>query len=140
MGGKKPRQSDLRRASSTTYYALFHAMCRNCADAFIGTNGADRSKPAWTQAYRSVQHGYAKGQCDNQSVLKKFPKAVEDFANAFFTAQVKRESADYDPDLRLTRSEVTADIDTAEAAIKGLRILPMKDKRAFAAWVALRRR
>jgi len=36
---QKPRQSDLERALSTAYYAMFHAMCRNCADCLIGTVG-----------------------------------------------------------------------------------------------------
>ena len=29
---KKPRQADLRRAISTAYYALFHAMAKDAAD------------------------------------------------------------------------------------------------------------
>ena len=33
---QKPRQSDLKRAISTAYYALFHAMARNAADMLVG--------------------------------------------------------------------------------------------------------
>ena len=70
MGGSRPRESDLRRAISTTYYALFHALCQNCADAFIGTQGAERSKTAWRQAYRSPRHNLVKVRLSDQDVMK----------------------------------------------------------------------
>ena len=73
--GKKgqPRQSDLKRAQSTAYYAMFHALCRNCADSFIGRPGSLRSQPAWRQAYRAVEHGFAKNQYLRKSVMERFP-------------------------------------------------------------------
>jgi uncharacterized protein (UPF0332 family) len=33
---KKPRQADLKRAVSTAYYALFHALAKNAADQLVG--------------------------------------------------------------------------------------------------------
>ena len=42
-----PRQSDLKRAMSTAYYAVFHALCRNCADSLVGKTRVSRSQPAW---------------------------------------------------------------------------------------------
>ena len=53
----RPRQSNLRRAVSTTYYALFHCLATCCADMIVGGAGADRSEPAWRQAYRALDHG-----------------------------------------------------------------------------------
>lgn len=137
MGGRKPRQSDLRRAVSTTYYALFHALCRNCADTLIGTQGAMRSGPAWRQAYRSLDHGQAKKRFGRWQIMRKFPKEIEEFGNTFVTAQEKRHSADYDPSYRVNRSEVLTDIETAEAAIRNLISTGIKDRRALAAWVTL---
>ncbi len=32
----RPKQADLRRAISTAYYAVFHALCRMCADSLTG--------------------------------------------------------------------------------------------------------
>ena len=55
----KPRQADLKRAISTAYYALFHAMAKDAADMLVGV-GADRPDKAWTQLYRALQHGDAK--------------------------------------------------------------------------------
>lgn len=140
MGGGKPRQADLRRAVSTIYYALFHALCRNCADSLIGTKGSDRSNPAWRQAYRSVGHKYAKRACSDQRTMKFFPKEIEDFGNTFVSSQIKRLLADYDPSYRVTRSEVLTDIKTAESAMKKLRASRIKHRRAFAAWVTLMNR
>ena len=36
----RPNQADLRRAVSTTYYALFHALARCCANTLIGATPA----------------------------------------------------------------------------------------------------
>ena len=137
MGGRKPRQSDLRRAVSTAYYALFHALCRNCADALIGTVGANRSEPAWSQAYRSVNHGQARDRFRNGTVMAKFSPDIQDFGNVFLDAQRKRHSADYDPSYRAAKAAVLTDIGSAEAAIGKLRSASMKDRRALAPWVTL---
>jgi hypothetical protein len=56
---QKPRQADLKRAISTAYYALFHAMAKIAADMLVGV-GPNRPDKAWTQAYRALQHGDAK--------------------------------------------------------------------------------
>ena len=137
MGGRRPRQSDLRRAVSTAYYALFHALCRNCADAFIGTAGANRSEPAWRQAYRSVDHGRAKDRFGNRNIMGKFPADIQDFGNAFVKAQAQRRAADYDPAYRALKAAVLSDIASAEAVIGSLRSASLKDRRALAAWVTL---
>ncbi|WP_215904813.1 hypothetical protein [Meinhardsimonia xiamenensis] len=137
-GRRRPPQSDLKRAISSAYYALFHTMCANCADLLIGTGSANRSRKAWLQAYRAVDHGYAKSQCKNSEVISKFPKEIEDFANQFIELQIERHKADYDPSSRYTLTEVHASIDAAEQAIKMFKRAPLKDRRAFAAWTALR--
>ena len=96
-GSRRPRQSDLRRAVSTTYYALFHQICRNNADLLIGGKSANRSDPAWRQAYRSVNHGHTRKACGNRTVMSRFPTEIEDFAYEFVQAQIKRHDADYNP-------------------------------------------
>lgn len=139
-GRRRPRQSDLKRAMSTAYYAVFHQICWTIADSFIGGQSAQRSTPAWRQAYRSLDHGFAKSQCLNRSVVSQFPQAIQDFANAFVELQIERHAADYDPLHRVVRSEVKAEIDRAEQVIKDFKNEPTKDRRAFAAWVTLKNR
>ncbi len=135
----KPRQAFLRRSVSTLYYALFHALARSCADALIGGSNADRSRSAWTQVYRSLDHGFARQQCSN-SRISAFPQEIQDFANLFATMQKKRHRADYNPLERFSKSAVFADIHQTEAVIKGFKTVAIKDKRAFAAFVLLRAR
>lgn len=137
---KKPRQSDLKRAVSTAYYAMFHALCRNCADCLIGGTNADRSAPAWRQAYRAVEHRFSKNQCGNKAVVAKFPQEIEDFANLFETLQSKRHSADYDPTSRFFLQDAETFIDAAELAIKEFKSSGIKDRRAFAAWTTMKNR
>ena len=58
-----PKQSDLKRALSTAYFAMFHALCRNCADTLVGKVKARRSQGAWIQAYRAMDLGRARTRC-----------------------------------------------------------------------------
>lgn len=135
----KPSQVSLRRATSSAYYAMFHCLARNCADLLVGGTNAVRSKHAWRQTYRALEHGFAKSACKD-GIVAKFPKAVEDFANNFVSMQEKRHAADYDPSIKLTKSEVVADINTAREAIKEFLKVPIKDRRAFAAHVLFKKR
>ena len=136
---KKPSQANLRRAVSTVYYALFHCLARSCADLMIGSTGADRSKHAWQQAYRAMDHAFAKSACKNDKITQ-FPQPIEDFANAFVTMQEKRHLADYDPFENFTKSAVTQDIATVKQTIIDFGSAPIKDRRAFCAFVLFKRR
>ncbi|MXZ50640.1 MAG: hypothetical protein F4Z09_07550 [Rhodobacteraceae bacterium] len=81
-GQGKPRQSDLTKALSTAYYAMFHALCWNCADCFIGKNRPARNQDAWQQAYRAVEHGEARKRCSRMEI-RNFPEAIQSFADFF---------------------------------------------------------
>jgi hypothetical protein len=136
----KPRQADLLRAASTTYYALFHALARCCADSLLGGQGSARSAPAWRQVYRALDHGAAKDACKRQAIISKFPGAIQDFANMFVMMQAKRHSADYDPDEKVFKSTVLADISAVEVAIGDFENCSLKDKRAFCTLVLFKQR
>ena len=49
-------QTELRRAVSCAYYAMFHTLAISNADALVGAAPADRQRWAWRQAYRAVDH------------------------------------------------------------------------------------
>lgn len=72
--------------------------------------------------------------------MKKFPKDIEDFANVFVDMQFKRHKADYDPSEHFYKSAVSQDIEDTVSVIKAFESAPMKDKRAFAAYVLLKNR
>ena len=136
----RPREANLRRAVSATYYALFHALATCCADMLAGTTRANRSQQAWRQAYRALEHGYAKSQCLNQSVMTRFPAEIRKFGEVFVDMQRQRHRADYDPGATFTRSGVLLRIEETEKTIKQFERTTPNDRRAFAIYVLLRLR
>lgn len=145
MGSRRgrPLETDLRRAVSTAYYALFHCLANCCADTIVGGAGAVRSRAAWNQAYRALKHGLTRRRCENRSMMSRFPSDLQDFAEFFVLMQGMRHLADYDPDandtpaLPLSRSFVLQLIDNAENAIRNFNQVPIADRRAFAVYVLL---
>ena len=137
---RKPRQSNLHRATSTAYYALFHTLAKCAADLLIGGPTAAKSWPAWQQVYRALDHGTIKSACANGAKLGLFPQPIQDFANTFVTLQEKRHKADYDPQARSKKSEVLIDINLTEKAMDAFQQVPVADRRAFAAFVIFRSR
>ena len=133
----RPREANLRRAVSATYYALFHALANCCANRLAGTTRASRSQQAWRQVYRALEHGYVKHQC-NQPIMQKFPTEIQDFGDQFVDMQKQRHLADYDPVATFTRSEVLQLIEETEKTIKQFELTTPGDQRAFAIYVLLR--
>ena len=72
--------------------------------------------------------------------MEAFPSEIQNFGNFFVTAQDMRHTADYDPSCRVARSEVLTDATAAEAVIRKLKTVPIKDRRALAVWVTLVKR
>jgi len=134
----KPRQTDLKRAVSTTYYAMFNFLARECADLFIGTGAARKSLP-WVQVHRALEHGLAKNGCGQVRALG-FPIKIVRFADLFVSMQEVRHSADYDPWSRYTRTEVVGLIGTVDQTIKDFKSSLRPDRLAFATLVLLRKR
>ena len=73
-------------------------------------------------------------------MMKNFPAEIRKFAEEFAQSQLRRHSADYDPNVFYNRYQVLDDIDDAESIIKNFLNAPATDRRAFAAWVTLRKR
>ena len=102
----------------------------------VGGPGANRSQPAWRQAYRALQHATARQRCERRSIIR-FPEAVQDFAERFADMQKKRHRADYAPDATFFKSDVIQDITDAEDVIRCFNSVPARDRRAFAVYVLL---
>jgi uncharacterized protein (UPF0332 family) len=139
VGTGKPKQTHLRRAVSTTYYAMFHALARCCADTLIGTAPSARNHNAWKQAYRALEHGFAGNSC-RKKIGTTFPIEIQNFAIQFYKMQEKRHRADYDPDERVQKSTVLTDIAAVRVVINDLKKVPIKHRRAFAASVIFKER
>ena len=134
----RPQQARLRKAISAAYYAVFHALANSNADTLIGASPQFRSLPAWTQTYRALGHGFAKGQIQRGS--DAFPTAIQDFANTFVALQDERHRADYDPDAEFTRFYTVYWINRAEAAITNFTAATVSERKSFAAQVLFRNR
>lgn len=133
----RPRQIMLRKAVSSAYYALFHALCSSNANAVIGMSPrVDRR--AWSRTYRALEHGVAKNRMMQHIV--NLPAGMQSFARTFSNLQERRHEADYDPDSRFRRSNVIALIDRAETAIEGFYAADASERRSFATLVLLRDR
>ena len=136
-GRGRPQQDELRRAVSTAYYAMFHALAACAADLLIGPNRNNRIESLWLQIYRSVDHSHAKNQCQNK-VIGQFPSVIQDFAAKFIELQGNRHDADYNPSRTFTRREVQKLIDESEASMVAFENALEQDRRAFAVYATFR--
>ncbi|MCD0422123.1 hypothetical protein LOC51_33345 [Rubrivivax sp. JA1024] len=131
------RQADLRRAVSTAYYAVFHAVMRAAADTYIGSG--NRNTAEYAVAYRHIDHAGLKSACEickNPSVAGdaqpgQFGPDVRAFAAAVVELQGRRHRADYDPTLHLYVLDVRAVVATARDAVNRFRVLPSDQKLKF---------
>lgn len=134
----RPRQAELRRAISAAYYALFHTLASECANLLVGSRSSTPTRMAWRQAYRSLDHGQIRRQCTERRprrVLRRFPQAVQDFADQLVKMQRLRHLADYDPLERFVRSEVSQLVEQTESVIAEFKQAERPDRRAFAVFV-----
>lgn len=136
----RPRQADLRRAVSTAYYALFHALSRCCADTLAGSTPAHRRQPGWILVYRSLEHGPARNRLDNRAEMGAFPWEIRDFGLRFVAMQRQRHLADYDPTETFSRPHVLQSIVQTEQSVAELERCAPADRRAFALYALFRPR
>jgi uncharacterized protein (UPF0332 family) len=134
----RPVQAFLKRAVSTAYYAAFDALASECANTLISSD-ARRTTRAWAQVYRALDHSVARSACQ-QAKQRGFPDEIVVFADVFMQLQEARHEADYNPLSKFSRSEAVALIELSEAGIRSLRQADAPHRRAFVAWVLLKRR
>jgi uncharacterized protein (UPF0332 family) len=101
---RRPRQADLRRSISSSYYALFHGLAEPAA---------------WSRVYRDLNHLTAKKACSRPE-LQDCSQELARFLMAFPTLQELRHQADYDPRVRFKQEEALSAAEDAERALTGL--------------------
>lgn len=146
LDSKKPKQANLRRAVSATYYAVFHYLVHEACSVQFGTQNAQT-------AYRHVlgrafSHTVMKQACTSFSggtlkdaVLKglprnpqgdyQIPKVIMNIAATFTELQDKRHTADYDLSEKFTRSDVLTLIAEAKSQVVAFQKLSMSDEKRF---------
>jgi hypothetical protein len=91
------KQGYRRRAISTAYYALFHALADLCANELVGSRKT--KSDAWRRTYRALEHGPAKAALLELSRRNNDPSLAR-LSEAFVALQQFRHDADYDPHQR----------------------------------------
>jgi hypothetical protein len=142
-GAGAPRQVVLRRAASTAYYAVFHALAGGAAATFVTANHP-KSRALF---YRALEHGKTKDKCIRIGKnplegkegkffpFQAFCPQLRSFANDFVTLQELRHSCDYDPDFKVTRSQAQKAADDADRAIANLDNADPDERNLFLAYL-----
>ena len=137
-GPGRPRQTDLRRASSTIYYAAFHRLMECCADRLVGTGSTQQTR-AWNRVYRALNHGQCARVCRSGETRTLSPK-IRRLTNLLPELRGRRHAADYDPAARFTKSEVLRDIAATEAVLDAFDSSSNDDQRELAVLLLFRER
>lgn len=131
-GAAQVSQTELRRAVSCAYYAMFHTLAVSNANTLIGASPADQQRWAWQQAYRAADHRPARNKLSTAGLGSRFPMPVRKFGEVFAIAQKERHSADYDPHSEFHATDVADLIDRVEDAINDFNQIPEDIRRDLA--------
>ncbi len=129
-------ETDLRRAVSDTYYALFHFTLVAAVDMVLGSSA--RSSTLYALVYRSVEHVRLRALCANVSASKPqvpFVPAggfgeIAKFASIVANLYEQRNLADYDPSQTYTANKALW-ISDAREAIKWFQGSTQEQQQAF---------
>lgn len=134
----QPLQDSLRRAVSTAYYAMFHALASSNADCLLGTPHDPLTEHAWSRIYRGLNHNATRRNLLQGQGL--FSPQIEQFAGRFAQLQDQRHLADYDPNMTFTLPETIAWIGAAEEAIDGFMQTGVDERKLVAIQALILRR
>lgn len=134
----RPKQISLRRAISTAYYAVFHALAYLCANELVGW-----SKPweVFTPIYRALDHSAAKRLFDRDRNGDTYGKDVAEIGRIFVLLQQERSTADYDPEpFRPRRRNTLELIQLARQAVQAMQTIKPDKRRLLAVHLIVRQR
>lgn len=131
------KQAHTRRAISTAYYALFHALATLCANELVGVGKAKSA--AWARTYRALEHGFAKSALI-ELARRTRDQEIELLAEAFVSLQQDRHDADYDPQKTFQPADATSGVSVAEFALSALSRLTDEMKLELATTLVMRTR
>lgn len=121
---RRPRQSSLRRAVSTAYYALFHFLIdRACRQVFGGASRLRTHRLILSRAFvHGTMHAASRRVAGGNlpatlGWTTGFPSALQDIARAFIRLQDERHRADYDLSQPYSRTEAVRLVELAGTAI-----------------------
>lgn len=127
-----------RRAVSSCYYAVYHALAKAFADALLGDDQASRPNSAWIEVYRGLDHHLCAEAC-KLAISREvpFPPQLMHVADCFQMLQKVRHTADYDPKPFIEGGRAEDYLATAEECVTAIRLSEPNAIQAFAAWVLI---
>lgn len=129
----RPKQASMRRAASTAYYALFHALLEVFADQAVGS-GAPWD--VYEQVYRFPDHASLATRLHLVNDMR-----VKSIASTFARLHQERLKADYDPKpFPLGKIEILESISLAREAVVAVRSLNTTQRRLIVAGLLSKRR
>jgi hypothetical protein len=137
----RPKQTSLRRAVSSAYYALFHAISERCAKTLITFAGEGSDWDIYALVYRTLDHATAKRVLQQARDLRGLGSQITRIGEIFTKLQDARITADYDPrPFLLGRADVLELVAQAREASELTSALPRDQARKLAAYLLAKRR
>jgi uncharacterized protein (UPF0332 family) len=128
-----------RRAVSTAYYAVFHALAKSCADSLLPS--VDRSSDEYLRVYRALEHGSLKAAFSAKGPLKD-RESLRKIGDLVVPLQSERHRADYLPPIKnvLSRDKARELVNQARKAVQEISSLSSEDRRTLATWLLFKAR
>jgi uncharacterized protein (UPF0332 family) len=124
-----------RRAVSTAYYAVFHALAKLCADELLEARGSSE----YERVYRALDHGTLKNAFNSQP-LNQIPE-IKKIGNRAVELQSERVRSDYLPSRRLyTKNQCLDLVSSARIAVGSLGRLSAEHRRTLAVHLLFKNR
>jgi hypothetical protein len=118
-----------RRAVSTAYYAVFHALAKLCANELVGARTDVRSQE-YIRVYRSLEHGTLK-TAFNAAPLNRVA-LLQRIGSSVVELQSERIRSDYLPPQSLyTRDQCRDLVESAKSAVGAIAALSQSDRRSL---------
>lgn len=138
----RPKQANLRRSISSSYYAIFHFLIEEATFLTVGTQHGQ--SPLRHFAGRAFNHGRMKDVCEEFKKTTPASKSLKPWwsklpvsttptvkvvADAFLQLQSLRHSADYDMESLFLRSDALNAADSAHDAMQAWKSLKIGEPR-----------
>lgn len=121
---RRPKQSSLRRAVSTAYYAVFHLLVSEASGLFVrdeqlkATLNRVYTHAEMAKVAKAFSTGNLPKRLGQSSVLPHISPDLKTTARAFVELQQARHEADYDTARAFTRDDTLTIIDLAAQAFE----------------------
>jgi len=129
-----------RRAVSTAYYAVFHALAKSCAGILL--QSIDRKSDVYQRVYRALDHGPLKNAFEAGVSPLKGRAPLQKIGEVVILLQSERHRADYMPPSKALFSPDQSGALTAMAreTVTEIDSLSSRDRVVLATWLLFKSR